>query len=148
MARFALAVAIVVLAAIALLAWGLKRYGLFSLDEVDDADLAHRYRLVCGAWPDLEIDAAHVPRELQLLLPYARKYGHGNPLIVEDCARRMDAREAAQLVWEIDRNRAAIDRWIERSRPIAHTNEVAAFVALLALRRVLRPITVSSEATG
>jgi len=148
LARFAVGVAIVVIAAIALLTWGMKRYGVFSLAEVDDADLTQRYRLVCGAWPDLELDAAHVPPELHLLLPYARKYGYGNPLIVEDCARRMDAKEAAQLVWEIDRNRAAIDRWIERSHAIAHTNEVSAFVALLALRRVLRPITVSSEATG
>lgn len=148
MSRFAAGVAIAVIAAIVMLAYGMQKYGVFALDAVDDDDLAQRYRLVCGAYADVEIDASHVPAELHALLPLARKYGHVNRLLLDDCARRMDPKEAAQAVWEIDRHRAAIDRWLERSAAVAHVTEVSAFASLLYLRRALRPVVTTSDSAG
>ena len=114
----------------------------------DGCDLAHRYRLVRGAYPDVVIDETRLPADLRALVPLAKRYGHGNPVLLADCVAKMKPSERAEIVANIDAHRSAIEKWIAQNPRIQFADEVSAFQQLLELRSILRPATTSSDSAG
>jgi hypothetical protein len=142
MTRFWLTVGAVVVASIAMLIFGMNEHARFDLREASDGDLADRYRLVCGAYRDLQIDAVRIPAELQSLIPLATKYGHGERIMLEDCAMKMDKSQANRIVSEISEKRAHIEQWLSTFPQNFYAEEVVAFRELLKLHGLLRTVTV------
>ena len=131
-----------------MLVWGIQKHGLFSFADADDGDLAYRYRLVCGAYADLKFDTARIPAELQAIVPIAAKYGHGNPLLLDDCISKLSPDHARELVSQIDAHRQSIEAWVGRFPPTFIAKEVSAFRELLLLRSRLKPASSTSDTSG
>jgi hypothetical protein len=142
MTRFWVVVGSVVLASIAMLVYGLNRYARFDLREASDGDIANRYRVVCGAYGDLRLDSSRVPVALHNLLPLAAKYGHGNRILLEDCAVKLSPQDAKLIASQIAEKAPQIEAWVSEYRPDFNANEVIAFRELLKLKALLRPISV------
>jgi hypothetical protein len=144
--RFTLTVAFVVIAAVAMLAFGLNKYGQFDVSVATENDIAERYRLVCGAYAVLILDKSKIPEELWALVPLAAKYGHGNSILTRDCISKMSATESGNLVGLVDTHRLAIDRWLLRFPEQFPAAETLAFRELISIRKQLRPGTASDKA--
>ena len=145
MSRFVFVVGGVIVVAISTLVYGMSKYARFSFDGASDDDVAQRYRLVCGAYPDVSIDQTKVPAELRLLLPFAKKYGHGNRILLEDCVAKMTPSEVVKTIMIIDAHRDDIERWIAKNTRLETASEVSSFRQLLDLRQMLRPAISGKE---
>jgi hypothetical protein len=143
--RFTITIGLVVIASIVMLVYGMARYARFSLYDASDDDIAQRYRLVCGAYPDVQIDETKIPVDLVALLPLARRYGHANHILLEDCAAKMDKNEVERAIRLIDAHRDSIHRWVETNQRLELVTEVMAFRQLLLLRNLLRPLMTASD---
>jgi hypothetical protein len=143
--RFWLIVAGIVTLSIASLWYGLAKYARFDMSDADDYELTNRYRVLCGAYPDLQFDVSRVPVELHSLLPIAARYGHGIRVMLEDCVAKLNRKDAASIATQIDQNAAAIQTWLDKHPTSFDANEVSAFRSLLVLRSLLKPIVVDAE---
>jgi hypothetical protein len=142
MTRFGIVVASVVIASIATLLYGLNKYARFDMSEASDGDVANRYRLMCGAYGEVRLDASRIPVELHDLLPLAAKYGHGDRILLDDCVVKLSPSEAKHIAIRIAEKTTQIEAWVSKYPRDFSANEVIAFRELLKLRAMLQPISV------
>jgi hypothetical protein len=143
--RFWLVTATVVLLCLASLWYGLAKYARFDVSDADDYELSDRYRLICGAYPDLQFDASRIPAELHPLLPIASRYGHGIRVMLEDCVAKLNRKDAASIASQINLHAAAIEAWISKHPSSFNAIEVTAFRSLLLMRSMLMPIRTDPD---
>jgi hypothetical protein len=140
--RFWVVVGSVVLASIAMFVYGFNKYARFDMSDASDGDIANRYRVVCGAYGDLRLGLSRIPVELHDLVPLAATYGHGNRILLEDCAVKLNSEEATLIAARIAEKTQQIEAWVSKYPQDFNAHEVIAFRELLKLKVLLRPITV------
>jgi hypothetical protein len=125
--------------------YGIAKYARFDMTDANDYELSERYRLVCGAYPDLQFDTSRVPAELHPLLPIAARYGHGVRVMLEDCVAKLSRKDAASIAAQINLHAAAIEAWVSKHPNSFNVTEVTAFRSLLMMRSMMRPIRVDPD---
>jgi hypothetical protein len=145
MARFAWTIGAVVIASFVLLIYGMNRYARFDVSDAEDADIAERYRFVCGAYGDVRIDQSRIPADLTSLIPYAEQFGHSNAIIRKDCAAKMSVADARKFSSIFDLKKDAVEMWLRQFPADFPADEVRAFRQLLLFHYEIAPAATASD---